>query len=91
MKASKMPRVLAAMFLGAMFGLYRHFRQMQWLGRGRDAFLADQSRAFDQIIQRHAAGVTLVAGVILAAVAVGLYEGLVFGIAKLIPAVDVEE
>lgn len=91
MRQSKMPRVLSTIFLGLMFGIYRHFRQLQWLGRGRDAFLADQARAFDQVVQRHATGITLIACIILAAVAVLLYEGLAFGFARLIPPVEVEE
>jgi hypothetical protein len=86
-----MSRVLAAIFIGMLFGAYRHFKQVQWLGRGRDAFLADQSHYFNQITSAHSATVTLVAGVILAVVAVGLYEGIALGFAKLIPTVQVEE
>jgi hypothetical protein len=91
MRQGRMSRVLAAIFIGMLFGAYRHFRQVQWLGRGRDAFLADQSRYFNQIMTAHSATVTLVAGVILALVAVGLYEAMALGFGKLIPAVEVEE
>ena len=91
MRQSKMPRVLAAIFLGMLFGAYRHFLQLKWLSLGRDGFLADQGRTFDQITKNHSAAVTLVAGVILAAVAVGLYEGIALGFARAMPPVEVEE
>ena len=91
MRENKMPRVLAALFLGMLFGAYRHFLQLKWLSRGRDGFLADEGRTFDQIALHHSAGVTLLAGVILAAVAVGLYEGIALAFAKAIPPVEVEE
>jgi hypothetical protein len=91
MRQSKTPRVIAAIFLGLIFGAYRHFQQVRALSSGRDAFLADQSRYFDRMAQMHSTGFMLIAGVILACVAVGLYEGLAFGFAKLIPPVEVEE
>ena len=91
MRQSKSSRVLAAIFLGMLFGAYRHFQQMQWLGKGRDAFLIDRSHYFDQITKTHSATITLIAGVILAAVAVAIYEGIVLAFGKVIPAVDVEE
>lgn len=91
MTQSKMPRVIAACFLGLLFGAYRHFKQMKELAAGREGFLADQSRYFDRIAQTHSAGFMLIAGVILAAVAVGLYEGLSYGFAQVIRPVEVEE
>jgi hypothetical protein len=91
MRQSNMPRVLAAIFLGLIFGAYRHFQQVRELSSGRDGYLADQSRYFDRITQMHSTAFMLIAGVILACVAVALYEGLVFGFGKLIPAVEVEE
>ena len=53
MRESKTPRVVAAAFLGLLFGTYQHLKQVRWLNAGRDAFLADQSRYFDKITQTH--------------------------------------
>ncbi|HKO19900.1 MAG TPA: hypothetical protein VJU82_13535 [Acidobacteriaceae bacterium] len=91
MRQSKTPRVVAAIFLGLLFGAYRHFQQVRQLSSGRDQFLADQSRYFDRITQTHSASFMLIAGVLLACIAVGLYEGLAFGFSKLIPPVQVED
>jgi hypothetical protein len=91
MKQTKTGRVWAAMFLGLMFGLYRHFEQTKWLGRGRDAFLLDQSHRFDKIVQYHSAGFMLIAGVILAAVVFGFYELISAAITKVLPPSTVEE
>ena len=90
MRQSKTPRVLATIFLGVLSGTYRHFRQTQWLARGRDAYLADQSHYFDQILKVHSAITTLIAGIILALVAVAIYEGFALAIEKLIPTTEVE-
>ena len=91
MKSSGTGRVLAAIFLGLIFGTYRHFQQMRWLARGRDAFLAGQGRNFDRTAQYHSAATMLIAGVILAAIAVGLYEVIAAGFTKAIPPTQVEE
>jgi hypothetical protein len=91
MRESKMPRVLAAIFMGLILGAYLHFKQVKALAGGREAFLANQSRYFDRITQMHSAFFMLIAGVILAAVAFGLYEAIVAGFAKMIPPVEVEE
>ena len=37
MRSSGTGRVLATLFLGVMFGIYRHFTQLRMLQRGRDA------------------------------------------------------
>jgi hypothetical protein len=74
-----------------MFGLYLHFDQMRWLGRGREAFLAAQNHRFDRITQYHSATNTVIAGIILAAIAVGLYELIAAGFTKVLPTVSVEE
>ena len=91
MKASATGRVFATFFLGLMFGLYIHFDQTRWLARGREAFLAAQSHRFDRIEQYHSALNMLIAGVILAGIAVGLYEMLAAGFTKILPAVSAEE
>lgn len=85
MKRTKAARVLAVLFLGVLRGVYTHFDQMRWLGRGRDAFLADQGHKFDRIAAYHSSAAMLVAGVILVAVAVGVYELIVAGIASVLP------
>ena len=91
MKQYKTGRLFAAIFLGLMCGLYRHFDQTKWLGRGRDAFLLDQSHRFDKIIQFHSVGFMVIACVILAAIVFGLYELLAATITKLLPPSTVEE
>jgi hypothetical protein len=91
MKQYKTGRVLATLFLGVMFGIYKHFDQMRWLGRGRDAFLAHQRQLFDKFSQYHSSTGTLIAGVILAAVAIGLYELIAAGITHVLPPSTVEE
>jgi hypothetical protein len=91
MKSSGTGRVLATLFLGVMFGIYRHYLQMRQLGQGRAAFLADESQYFDRITHLHSMGFTLIAGVILAAIAVGLYEVIAAGFTKAIPPSQVEE
>ena len=91
MKSSGTGRVLATLFLGVMFGIYRHFQQMRALGRGRDAFLAQQGQYFDRITQLHSMGIMLIAGVILAAIAVGLYELIAAGFTKMVGPSTAEE
>ena len=91
MRERKTARIIATIFLGVLFGAFRHFQQVRELAGGRDQFLADQSRYFDRITQTHSAGFMLIAGVILACIAVGLYEGLAFGFSKFIRPVEVEE
>jgi hypothetical protein len=84
-------RVLATLFLGVMCGVYLHFKQMRWIGRGREVFLADQGHRFDNFAAYHSAGTMLVAGIILAAVAVGLYEVIAAGITNVLPPSSAEE
>jgi hypothetical protein len=92
MKRYRTGRVLAVLFLGVLFGVYKHFMQVRWATLGREAFLADQSRQFDKgMMPPHGELVTMVAGVILAAVAVGLYELLAAGITMVLPVSTVEE
>jgi cell shape-determining protein MreD len=91
MKRTGTARVLAAIFIGAVFGLYRHYQQVRALGLGREGYLAEQSHYFDRITKLHSAGLTLVAGVILASVAVGLYELIAAGITRVLPQNTVEE
>ena len=91
MKESKMSRVVAAVFLGVLFGLYRHFQQTRLLAHGRDAYLADQGKFFDKVSQYHSSVTMLIAGVIIAAVVFGLYEAIAAAFGKFIRPVEVEE
>jgi hypothetical protein len=84
-------RVLATLFLGVMFGIFRHYQQMRMLDQGRDGYLAEQSQYFDRILRLHSAAFTLIAGIILAVVAVGLYELIATGFTHVLPAGRVEE
>jgi hypothetical protein len=91
MTSSKTGRVLATLFLGVLFGLYRHYVQMRELALGRDGFLAGQGRYFDKISQYHSMPTMLIAGVILAVVAVSLYEVIAVAATKAIPPSEVED
>jgi len=91
MKQYKTGRVLSALFLGIMFGIYRHFDQMRSLGGGREAYLAVQSHRFDRMTQYHSTGTMLIAGIILAGILFGLYELIAAGITMVLPPSTVEE
>ena len=91
MRQSKAARVVAAVFLGVLFGLYKHFQQSRWLAQGRDSYLVDQGKFFDKVAQYHSAVTMLIAGVILAAVVFGLYEVMAAVFGKFIRPVEVEE
>jgi hypothetical protein len=84
-------RVFATLFLGVMFGIYKHFTQMRMLQGGRDAYLAVQSQHFDRVAQVHSAPSMVVAGIILAGATFGLYELIVVGITKILPPATVVE
>jgi hypothetical protein len=83
MKSSGTGRVLATLFLGVILGIFRHYQQMRQLARGRELFVAQQNLYFDRITQTHSLGFTIVAAVILAAIAVGLYELISAGFTKM--------
>ncbi|HEX9201267.1 MAG TPA: hypothetical protein VF865_17035 [Acidobacteriaceae bacterium] len=91
MKQYKTGRVLSALFLGIMFGIYRHFDEMRSLGGGREAYLVVQSHRFDRMVQYHSTGTMLIAGIILAGILFGLYELLAAGITMVLPPSTVEE
>ncbi len=84
-------KVLSTLLLGMLFGIYRHVDQVKWVQRGRDAYLAVQSQHFQQISQYHSGATMMIAGVILAVVAVALYEGIAAGFARVLPPSTVEE
>ena len=91
MKRTRAGRVLATLFLGMMVGTYIHFTEMRSIERGRDIFLAAQNHRFDRLVQYHSAVSMLVAGIILATVAVGLYELIAAGITSVLPPSSAEE
>jgi hypothetical protein len=91
MKRTGTGRVLATLFLGIMFGVYTHFSQVKMLQQGLGAYLADRSHHFDRVAQYHGAAAMLVAGIILAAIAVGLYELIAAGITSILPPSTAEE
>jgi hypothetical protein len=91
MKTSGTGRVLAVLFIGVIGGVYVHFRQMRWLARGRDAYLTAQSHWFDNVTNYHSSVMMMVAGIILAVLAYGLYEVIAAGFTRLIPPTEIEE
>jgi len=91
MRESKTPRAIAAVFLGLLLGAYKHYQQIRSLTAGRQAYLAEQNLYFDKITKTHSMGFMLIACVILAVIAVGLYEAIAYGFGKVIRPVEVEE
>lgn len=91
MKTSGTARVVATLFIGVIVGVYLHFREMRILAQGKDAFLAAQARRFDGILSYHSSITMVIAGIILAALAVGLYELIATGFTRLIPPTEIEE
>ena len=91
MKPYKTARVFAALCLGALFGLYKHFENMRWLAEGRSAFLASQAHRFDTTTQYHSIPSSVIAYLILAGVVFGIYELAAVGFANLLPSSSVEE
>jgi hypothetical protein len=91
MKQSGTGKLLAIALLGGLFGVFRHIQQTRWIGRGREAYLADQSGHFDKIVQYHSMGATLIACVLLVAIGVALYEVTAWGLTKVIPPSTIEE
>jgi len=91
MRQSNASRVVAAIFLGVLFGLYRHFQQTRLLAQGRDAYLVDQGKFFDKVAQYHSSVTMLIAGVVIAAIVFGLYEAIAAVFGKFIRPVEVEE
>jgi hypothetical protein len=85
-KLHKTARVLAVVLTGVIFGLYKHAQQVRWAGLGRQAFLAEQSRQFDLgMAPPHGTFAMILAGVLLAGIAYGVYELLAAGIALILP------
>jgi hypothetical protein len=91
MRRTKSGRVLATVFLGAMVGVYLHVREGRWLAAGRDAYMAMQSEHYQRITAYHSLWSMVIAGLILAGIAVGLYELIVAGVTHVLPPSTVEE
>jgi hypothetical protein len=91
MRRTGSSRVLATLFLGVMVGVYLHVREGRWLQSGRDAYMAMQSEHFQVITAYHSMLTTLIAGLLLAGVSVGIYELLASGITHILPVSTVEE
>jgi hypothetical protein len=84
-------KVLATIFLGVLGGVYLHVREGRWLEAGRDAYMAMQSEHYQRITAYHSMPSMLAAGLVLAGVAVGIYELLAAGITHILPVSTVEE
>lgn len=83
--------MLAVLFIGTIAGIYVHFRQTRWLTRGRDAYLLAQSRWFDNVARYHSSIEMVIACIILAVLAFGVYEIVAAGFTRLIPPSETEE
>jgi hypothetical protein len=91
MKPYKTARVFAALFLGVLYGLFKHFQSMRWLAQGRSAFLSGQANVFDSTAKYHSIPSSVIAYLILAAVVFGVYELTAIGFANLLPASSAQE
>ena len=85
MKQNLVPKVLAAMLLGILFGWYIHHDYVTWSLRGRDAFIAHQMRRFDMYFAspRPIAHSLVVTALFALGVCV-LYEMLVAGLSSIL-------
>ena len=82
--------MLAAVLAGIVFGIYRHYTQIVMLQKGREVYLAAQSRHFDSVANDHSTFSMIIAGLILSAIAFGVYELIAAGFSRLIPPVEIE-
>ena len=84
MKPSLMPKAVAAIVLGSLFGWYIHHDYVTWNLRGRDAFIAHQMHRFDIYMASPRPIVIILVGTSLLALGVCvLYELLVAGLSDL--------
>ena len=91
MKASGTGRVLAVVLIGCLFGAYKHYVQMRALSLGRTGYLATQSQWFDKVSNYHSGVTMILAGIILAVLAFGVYEIVAAGFTRLIPPAEIDE
>jgi hypothetical protein len=89
MKTSGTGRVLAALLIGVIGGIYMRFRQARVLALGRQGALEAYGRSFDRMANHSSA--PILAGIILAILAYGLYELIAAGFTRLIPPSEAEE
>jgi hypothetical protein len=84
MKQNLMPKVVAAILLGSLFGWYIHHDYATWSLRGRDAFIAHQTRRFDMYMASPRPIIhNLVVTALLALGLCVLYELLVAGLSAI--------
>ena len=83
--------MLAGVLIGAIGGAYISFGESHMLSIGKQAFLATQERRFDRVAAHHSGPAGVIAGLILAALAFGMYELVAAGFTRLIPPSEIEE
>jgi len=92
MKRDFVGRIGAWILLGLLFGAYVNRDYVKWHQRGLDAFLASERARFEQSMAHPApAAVTFVAGMLVVAVFIGVYELTALAITYLVKAVAPEE
>lgn len=85
MKQNLIPKVVAAILLGSLFGWYIHHDYVTWSLRGRDAFIAHQIRRFDMYMASpRPIAHNLVVTALLALGVCVLYELLVAGLSSIV-------
>jgi len=79
-------RVIAAVVMGVSLGVYRYNMQLTWVRRGKDAFIADEMRAWDvYATYLHPLAFKMATGVILSALVFGSYELITLVLLRLLP------
>ena len=84
MRLSKQ-RVIAAVLIGILIGIYRYHDYATWNGRGRDAFISHQLQRFDRYMLHPHFVSALITTVMAYGLFLGLYELIVAGVSKIAP------
>ena len=92
MKTSGAGRVLAAVFIGVIGGIYLRFHDARVLAMGRQGATEAYGRTFDRLAANHAGSLgTIVAGLVLSIAGYGLYEMIAAGFTRLMSPSEAEE
>jgi len=84
MKREPLGRLVAAVLMGALSGLWVHHDYIKWSTSGREAFIAHERVRFDRfMLSPHPTIVTVVEYIFLMLVSLGTYELLAAGFSRL--------
>lgn len=78
-------RIISAVLVSILSGLWIHNDYVRWHQRGRDAYLSYQAHRFDQFMASpRPAFITIIGALIVVGILLGIYELIAAGAAKLI-------